>query len=54
MQWSPDWRIDTIIAGRSGFMRYPGNRGRRIEHFNILYTNTSGSILRTRIMENSG
>lgn len=40
MQWSLDWKIESIIAGRSGAMRYPGSRGRHREHFVFLYTNT--------------
>lgn len=37
MKWSPNWRIDVIIAGRSVSMRYPESRGRRIDHFDFLY-----------------
>ena len=39
MQWSLDWRIHTIIAGRLGRRRYPRSLGRHIEHFVFLYTN---------------
>lgn len=45
MQWSPDSRLNIIIAGRLGFMRYPESRGRPIEHFDSLYTNRNRSIL---------